>query len=580
MLLGIIMCTIANIGINLGTNIIKLAFNRRQNKVEELIELEKVAAVGQELPENGVKEGDGRRHSSIVVNPISDVMQDLKDFSTSSQIAPIYKWRSWQLGFAIFKTSNVINFVSLGFGKQSILASLSSVQFVSNLVFCYFVLHERLGLNDVMGTTAIIMGVILCIVANSTGDNDVVYTVDDLIQLMQHKSYLIYLAVICIFGVLAWMTFTGNFVIFKLDVGGAQKEKNGNGETSGAGERDSQDSKNKGVKYYSGNNLSPMKDRDFVVEAPKLFGLVKIETIRPLCFAMFSAVIGTQVVTLAKITMLQIRLSVDGEQQFDKALTYVFIVGMIFTGIFWDKQINLGLKKFDALVIVPVMQSFWTIFAICNGGMFFQEFQQLSTTRVLIFCSGMVVMLFGMSLLMWQEEEIFEDELVVDEFLTKHKDSVEGGQRDSRASIESYLEDENLKANIKLKEGTGKKLLRRKSASIVLYKETLEESMAGKKAWKKTNSERYTNNPILEEGEEGKGEEEEPRLSVSKTVKTVKRRSILENVISGRRGTTGQGAGKKSIGRVRSLSAATSSATFGFGIFSQAPTLESIDELN
>ena len=67
-------------------------------------------------------------------------------------------------------------------------------------------------------------------------------------------------------------------------------------------------------------------------------------------------VIGTQVVTFAKITMLQIRLSIDGEQQFDKFLTYVFIVGMIVTGIFWDKQINNGLRKFDALVIVPIMQ--------------------------------------------------------------------------------------------------------------------------------------------------------------------------------------------------------------------------------
>ena len=34
MFLGLAMCTCANVGINLGTNIIKLAFNRRQNKIE------------------------------------------------------------------------------------------------------------------------------------------------------------------------------------------------------------------------------------------------------------------------------------------------------------------------------------------------------------------------------------------------------------------------------------------------------------------------------------------------------------------------------------------------------------------
>ena len=41
------------------------------------------------------------------------------------------------------------------------------------------------------------------------------------------------------------------------------------------------------------------------------------------------------------------------------------------------------------------MQSFWTIFAICNGGMFFQEFKDLSTDQISIFCSGMIVMLFA-----------------------------------------------------------------------------------------------------------------------------------------------------------------------------------------
>ena len=35
MALGIGLASVANVGINLGTNIIKLAFNRRQAKVEE-----------------------------------------------------------------------------------------------------------------------------------------------------------------------------------------------------------------------------------------------------------------------------------------------------------------------------------------------------------------------------------------------------------------------------------------------------------------------------------------------------------------------------------------------------------------
>lgn len=244
---------------------------------------------------------------------------------------------------------------------------------MSNLVFCYFVLHERLGLNDVLGTISIIAGVVICIVANSSGKSKT-YTVDELITLMKDGTYITYCCVLALLAVLAYMTYTGDFYAFKLKTGECERERIRKKiarklETpvltaplhfpffvTVAAEEKKKGEKRGKEKFYTGTDMSPVKHSDKGDLVFERIGPVRVETLRPLCFAAYSAVIGTQVVTFAKITMLQIRLSIDGEQQFDKFLTYVFIVGMIVTGIFWDKQINNGLRKFDALVIVPIMQ--------------------------------------------------------------------------------------------------------------------------------------------------------------------------------------------------------------------------------
>ena len=51
--------------------------------------------------------------------------------------------------------------------------------------------------------------------------------------------------------------------------------------------------------------------------------------------------------------------------------------------------------------------------SICNGGIFFQEFQVLSATRISLFVLGAFIMLFGMLLLMWHDEEIYEEDLLI-----------------------------------------------------------------------------------------------------------------------------------------------------------------------
>ena len=83
--------------------------------------------------------------------------------------------------------------------------------------------------------------------------------------------------------------------------------------------------------YISNEGMSPVKNTK-VLQLQQKLSCLPLSTVRPLAFATYSAVIGTQVVTLAKITMLQVRSSIDGDNQFDNILTYLFVVGMVVTG--------------------------------------------------------------------------------------------------------------------------------------------------------------------------------------------------------------------------------------------------------
>jgi len=100
---GAVINVFGSIGINFGTNLLKLGHNQR----------ERLALL--EAPECGEK----------------------------SDFKGIIHFQSWRVGMLIFALGNCLNFISFGYAAQSLLAALGSVQFISNVAFAYFVLEEK-----------------------------------------------------------------------------------------------------------------------------------------------------------------------------------------------------------------------------------------------------------------------------------------------------------------------------------------------------------------------------------------------------------------------------------------------------
>jgi len=141
---------VGSVAINLGTNIIKLAHNKRSQL------------------------------------PVPD-----------EEKPPITKFREWIVGMVIFSVGNVLNFVSFGFAAQSLLAALGCIQFVSNVFIAYFLLKEKITRIVLIATTCIVGGCILLVLFGNQSSES--FTVQELIALYSKPAYVVYLTMLGVF---------------------------------------------------------------------------------------------------------------------------------------------------------------------------------------------------------------------------------------------------------------------------------------------------------------------------------------------------------------------------------------------
>ncbi|GLC43081.1 hypothetical protein PLESTB_000865100 [Pleodorina starrii] len=294
---GAIINVVGSIAINLGTNLMKLGHNKRA-KVD--------------CPE--------------------------------AQKPPVRKIKEWVIGMSFFSVGNILNFVSFGFAAQSLLAALGSIQFVSNVVFAYFVLHEPINRMILIATACIVGGCILLVVFGN--QSSATYTVKQLTELYTKPAYVVYL---CLMGV----GVVGGYLLYLH----GQKMVNKNGP--------------KGIWY----------------------------ALLPVAYSVFSALIGTQSVLFSKSMSVILRLTFTGDNQLGNWYTWLVLPLFLVTAVFWITRLNKGLRMFPAMIIVPVMQISWTLFSIVSGMLYFQEYLGFNVLKSIMFPIGVLVVFVGVFLL-------------------------------------------------------------------------------------------------------------------------------------------------------------------------------------
>ncbi|KAH9255210.1 hypothetical protein BASA81_006650 [Batrachochytrium salamandrivorans] len=332
--------------INLGTNLMKLGILRFQKRRR------RVALQDALLP----TDRDLARQSDpgvVVLNCCNGVWTWIPLHHCYCSCRSDLVSKTWFFGLWCFILGNVLNFLSFGYAAQSLLASLGSVQFVTNVLFARVVLKETITRRTVMGTLVLIGGMCLVVAFSCHGNPAVQYSLSKLISLFYDDAYLIYLA--CL-GV---MLLVSLIILHR-----AKRDER------------------------------------------QLEGTNKLEA---LAYAAVSAIVGAHAVTFFKILseLMGIAANVTPDDHVTKSaiahspFTYIILLAAIFTSAFWMQRLNEALRLYNVLLIIPLFQVMWVSLSVIGGGIFFHEFGAtcFKGETAFMFILGLLVIFFGVFLL-------------------------------------------------------------------------------------------------------------------------------------------------------------------------------------
>lgn len=84
----------------------------------------------------------------------------------------------------------------------------------------------------------------------------------------------------------------------------------------------------------------------------------------PICYALFSGIIGTQSVLYGKSLSLLFRSSMAGNAEWKNWYSWVTLLLFVCFAVFWMKRFNKGIKLFPISLMMPVLQIFWVFFSM------------------------------------------------------------------------------------------------------------------------------------------------------------------------------------------------------------------------
>ena len=215
----------------------------------------------------------------------------------------------------------------------SIVTPVGSFTLVTNIVFAHCWLGEALSKRDFIGTGLIVSGATIAV---AFGDHTTeCYEISELQALWERTPVFVYLAVV-----------VGLLVAMYLTVRAAERVLT------------------KAATNDADAPTTPVLVAD--VDPPAAYD--RFARWHPLCYAGLAGVLGAQTVLFAKSTAEILKVTFDGDNQFDKVLTYVILVCMFFTIFSQQHWLATGLQFFDALYIVPVFQAFFIGVSVIAGG--------------------------------------------------------------------------------------------------------------------------------------------------------------------------------------------------------------------
>jgi len=270
----------------------------------------------------------------------------IQEIRRSSAERSYFSQPIWVLGLVMVILGAVADFGALGFAAQSLITPVGGFTMVANLFFASYWLGETITRLDLAATLLIILGIIL--VAAFADKSSQCFSLDSLMCLYKRPQFIGYAVVIF-----------GSIVVVYVGI------------------------------IFTRRRIIALKD-ETDSRAYK-----RLHMISPLLCASLSGLIGAQSVLFAKSTIEILKSTARGNPEFSNVATYIILICMlvaIFGQIHW---LAVGLKDFDAVIMVPVFQCVFVVFSIIGGAAYFGEFRTFSRLQTIMFPLGVVILVIG-----------------------------------------------------------------------------------------------------------------------------------------------------------------------------------------
>lgn len=253
----------------------------------------------------------------------------------------------WFAGYAVNAIGACFNLLGLRFAAQSLIAPLSSVALVANLLFATIILGERFcPQSDSVPMILIAIGNIVAVGSANHRPQDAL-TLQEIKELFFRQQFKTYVLVVIVFSSCLMLL---------------------------------RERLRKQIIRSGGENFAP----------PSLLARVGV------CHTAAAAMLCVNTVFLSKASMLALAAGVSNALQ---PQFFALILSWLSLVVFWVYTLNRLLRSYDLLFIVPVVEVLWSLFSIVSGGLFFREYVDMSTARKIAFCVGACVNFVGILLL-------------------------------------------------------------------------------------------------------------------------------------------------------------------------------------
>ncbi|DBA02409.1 TPA: hypothetical protein N0F65_007228 [Lagenidium giganteum] len=285
---------------------------------------------------------------SLIFSVLNSVGINLQKLSmtrndASSEKKGTFKQPLWVLGFMLVCLGSILDFVAFGMAPQTLLAPLAALSLVWNMFIAPIFHKEKVTRQNIVATIIIFAGVTLTVIFAGHGTPD--YELEDLVRL--YKQPVMYLYVLCVGSFLAGLFQFSRYI-----------ERTHN---------------------YEG-------------------GLYHI-----ICYGGIAGTFGGQSVLLAKSTVELFKSAIWGQSgwyMFTQLASYLIMIGLGLCLACQVHFLNGGLARFDALVVIPVYQSFWILMSVLGGIMYFEEYVSMTKTQLLMFTLGGIITITGIIVLL------------------------------------------------------------------------------------------------------------------------------------------------------------------------------------